>query len=156
MSSRARSPSVESVSEISLHRNDDMYGHIDFQCVQIRSPRATHNSPARSRQHGLLSRSVSTSSHRFVFDDFEVRSEYRVNRDRSPLRRPSPVEHHGQFREQGGYYDGRFSQNRYFDVDRQDYRGESGPSRLSGYPARLFSSGNHEFDERQWRHAGYS
>ena len=91
MSSRARSPSVESVSEISLHRNDDMYGTY-FQCVQIRSPRTTHNRPARSRQHGLLSRSVSTSSHRFVFYDFEVRSEYRASRSsRSRSRKFSVV-----------------------------------------------------------------
>ncbi|KZS06633.1 Uncharacterized protein APZ42_029853 [Daphnia magna] len=79
MSSRARSPSVESVSEILLHPNDDMYGNLDFHAatVHIGSRRATRSSPARSRL------------------------EYRASRDRSPLRRFSSIEHRGQFREQG-------------------------------------------------------
>jgi hypothetical protein len=78
-----------------------MYGNLDFPAasVLIRSPRATRSSPARSRQHGPAfgPRPVSASSHRVNFDDFEVRSEYRASRDRSPLRRPSSIEHHGQF-----------------------------------------------------------
>ena len=151
MSSRARSPSVESVPEISRHLNDDIYGNLDFPVagVQIRSPRAIRSSPACSRQHGLFSRSLSTSSDRAF-------PEYRCSRDRSPLKRPSSVEHDGQFREQGRYYDGRYSNDRYFDVDRQDYRGESGPCRWAGYLARRFSPGNHEFNDRQWGHEDYS
>ncbi len=135
-----------------------MYGNLDFPAasVLIRYPRATRNSPTRSRQHGLGHRSVSASSHRVNFEDFEMRSEYRASRDWSPLRRPSSIEHHGRFGDQGGDYDGRYSQDRYGDVDRQHYRGESGPSRRSGYTARLFNSGNHEFDERQWRQSVYS
>ncbi|EFX68285.1 hypothetical protein DAPPUDRAFT_114667 [Daphnia pulex] len=158
MSSRARSPSVESVSEISLHPDDDMYGNLDFPAasVLIRSPRASRNSPARSRQQGLGHRPVSVSSHRVNFEDFEVRSEYRASRDRSPLRRPSSMERHGRFGDQEGDHDGRYSQDRYGDVDRQHYRGESGPSRGSGYPARHFNSENHEFDDRQWRQPVYS
>ncbi|EFX68963.1 hypothetical protein DAPPUDRAFT_259251 [Daphnia pulex] len=103
MSSRARSPSIESVSEISLHPDDDMYGNLDFPAasVLIRSPSAIRNSPARSRQHGLGHRPVSASSHRVNFEDFEVRSEYRASRDRSPLRRPSSIENHGRFGDQG-------------------------------------------------------
>ncbi|KAI9556040.1 hypothetical protein GHT06_018607 [Daphnia sinensis] len=66
------------------------------------------------------------------------------------------MEHHGQFREQGGNYDGRYNHDRYVDMDRQDYRGESGPSRWTGYPDRHFSSGNHEFNDRQRRQADYS
>jgi hypothetical protein len=31
MSSRARTPSIESVSEISLHPDDDMYNNLDFR-----------------------------------------------------------------------------------------------------------------------------
>lgn len=135
-----------------------MNGNLDFPAasVLIRSPRATRNSPTRSRQHGLGHRPVSASSHRVNFEDFEVRSEYRASRDRSRLRRPSSTGHHGRFVDQGGDYDGRYSQDRYGDVDRQHYRGESGPSRGSGYPARLFYSGNHEFDDRQWRQSVYS
>ena len=109
MSSRA--PSVESVSEISLHPNDDMYGNLDFLVagVQNRSPRANHNSPTRSRQHCPFSRSVSVNSHRDAYGDFEVKSEYRASRDRSPLRRSSSVEKRGQFHEPEGYYDDRYS-----------------------------------------------
>ena len=49
------------------------------------------------------------------------------------------------------------SRDRYFDVDHQDYRGESGPSRLSGYPGRRFSGywGNHEFYDKHWSHVDY-
>ena len=129
MSSRA--PSVESFSEISLHPNDDMYRNLDFLVagVQNRSPRANHNSPTRSRLHGPLSRSVSVNSHRDAYGDFEVKSEYRASRDRSPLRRSSFVEQRGQFHEPEGYYDDRYSRERYFDGDSRAYRGVSGPSR---------------------------
>jgi hypothetical protein len=41
-------------------------------------------------------------------------------------------------------------------VDRQHYRGESGPCRGSGYPAWHFNSGNQEFDDRQWRQSVHS
>jgi hypothetical protein len=55
----------------------------------------------------------------------------------------------------GGYYDDRYSREHFFDVDRRDYRGESGPSRLSSYPTQRFSEYNTEFNDRQWRHADY-
>jgi hypothetical protein len=76
MSSRARTPSIESVSEISLHPDDDMYNNLDFRDAGVlnRSPSAIQISPTRSRQHGLFSRSVSANSHRGAYGDFEVRS----------------------------------------------------------------------------------
>ena len=40
-------------------------------------------------------------------------------------------------------------------MDRRDYRGESGPSRWSGYPTQRFNEYNHEFNDKQWSHADY-
>jgi hypothetical protein len=125
MSSRARSPSIESVSEISLHPDDVMYNNLDFleAEVQSRSPSATHISPTRSRRHGFFTRSVSANNRRGAYGDFDMRSEYRASRDRSPLRRPSPIDQRGQFRGPVGHFDDRYGRDPFFDADRRDYRG---------------------------------
>ena len=84
-----------------------------------------------------------------------MRSEYRASRDRSPLRHPSPINQRGQFRGPIGHFDDRYGRDSFFDANRRDYRGESGPSRWFGYPTQRFSDYNHEFIDRQWRHADY-
>jgi hypothetical protein len=65
------------------------------------------------------------------------------------------MEQRGQFQEPVGYYDDRYSREHFLDVDRRDYRGESGPSRWSVYPTQRFNEYNHEFNDRQWRHDDY-
>jgi hypothetical protein len=57
------------------------------------------------------------------------------------------VDQRGKFDEPEGYYEDRYSRERYFYGDHRDYHCESGPSRWSGYLNQRFSEYNHEFND---------
>jgi hypothetical protein len=65
------------------------------------------------------------------------------------------MDQRGQFQGPVGHFDDRYGRELFFDADRRDYRGESRPSRWSGYPTQCFSDYNQEFIDRQWRHADH-